>query len=700
MKKAFIIVIAVIGVILVSLIAFIKLYVTPERVKEFVIPAAEQSLNRKVDIGSIDIGLFRGIGLNDFAIREADQKSDFVKFKEFVLKFKLLPLLSKNLVIDELKLVSPEINVRRGKDGRFNFEDIGTKEEGNRVGKENGTGGEGGLPVSLLVQRVSVSDAQFTLSDLLNKLPDVQSSADIDISVKSIDGSDISTEGTVDIRIDKLVMKDPPRAPIKDLNAGLRYALSVNLKTLDIHIDRADLTVQKIPLSVKGDIKKIRSSPEVDVGLSLPKVKAGEIYRLAALFTDLKGLSLSGSMAADVHLAGELKKTEKLKAKGNVQLEQLGITSDKASAVLDGNISFDEKLMNIKLKSVINNNAAEIQGSVRNYMQDQDINLDVHAKEMNLEQVIPAGKPGTEPSEKSAGPSRTSPGREADPPDLKLTARGEVRIDSALYKGLTMSDFHAKYVFKDNRFELPELTAKAGQGTLNMSSSADLSRPGYRYRLSGSVHSLKADEIVNAFFPEARDTIFGTISFNIKMNGAGTLPASIKKNLIADGDFTITDGKITGAKVTKELAQFLNIKELETIRLNKAGGTISIKNSTARLDSLFSSDDLSMDPKGTIGLDETLDLAFNLKLSPRLTDRAMSSKIGTYIKDEEGWGTVPLIVSGTFADPVYAVDVAKAGKKAIEKEIDRYFDKLLDKKGEEKKKELEPMKDLLKGIFR
>jgi AsmA protein len=133
--------------------------------------------------------------------------------------------------------------------------------------------------------------------------------------------------------------------------------------------------------------------------------------------------------------------------------------------------------------------------------------------------------------------------------------------------------------------------------------------------------------------------------------------------------------------------------------LKQAEGTVSLRNGVARIKSVFSSDSFSMNPSGSIGLDETIDLAFDLKLSPHLTDKAMSSKVSKYIKDEGWWGTIPLKISGTFAEPSYTVDLEKAGKRVIKKEVDKYIDKLFDEEDQEEKKELEPLKDLLKGIF-
>ena len=68
MKKFLSITAVVITIIVIAFIALIKIYITPGRVKAFLIPEAEKALNRKVEIGEINISLLKGIGLKDFAI--------------------------------------------------------------------------------------------------------------------------------------------------------------------------------------------------------------------------------------------------------------------------------------------------------------------------------------------------------------------------------------------------------------------------------------------------------------------------------------------------------------------------------------------------------------------------------------------------------------------------------------------------------
>lgn len=699
MKKFLIITAISAAVIIIALTVLIKIFVTPERVKGFVIPTVENALNRKITVGDIDIGLFSGISLNDFAIKEADQKGDFVKCREFVLKFKLLPLLSKRVVIDELRLVSPAIRLERGPDDKFNFESIGKKEAPEALKEEKPDETEG-LPISLTINKIAIHDAKFSLTDSMKKLPDLKSTADINISIKSADKANIFSEGSIDLTLDEIILKKPGEKRIKDLPVNLKYAVNYNLGSKDIRLDKADLKIWELLASIKGDIRNLKTSPEVNISVKIPKVKTAEVQNLAALFADMKGLVLSGEIAADIKLNGEIKKTEALKASGNVTLDKVGITYNEINALLDGNVKFDEALMNIDLKATLDKNTAEIKGSVRDYMKEQKINLNIYSKQLSIDALIPAGKPA---DKVSAGSTKSTPeqsAKEAAPLALKLTADGEIKIDSAVYRNMTMSNFYMKYKFKDNKLTIPKLTASAGKGTLNLNSLVDLSRPGYEYNLSGNINSLHADEIVNTFFPKAKDTVFGLITLNLKMNGSGTLIESIKRNLVADTDFTIKDGKLTGANITKGLAQFLNISELETINLRQANGTVKVRDGIARLESIFSSEDLSMDPKGNIGLNETLDLAFDLKLSPRLTDKAMTSKIGKYIKGDEGWGVIPLKVSGTFAEPSYMVDLEKAGKQVIKKEADKYIDKYFDKQSEERKKELAPVRDLLKEILK
>ena len=129
MKKLLIITGIVFAVIAVTFLVLIKLYITPERVKELVITTSEKSLNRTVNIGEIEVSLFKGIGIKEFVLKEADGKTDFISCEDFILKYKLWPLLSKQVIIEELKMEAPVIHVFKDPEGIYNFESLGVKEK-------------------------------------------------------------------------------------------------------------------------------------------------------------------------------------------------------------------------------------------------------------------------------------------------------------------------------------------------------------------------------------------------------------------------------------------------------------------------------------------------------------------------------------------------------------------------------------------
>ncbi|MBC8412991.1 AsmA family protein, partial [bacterium] len=196
MKKFLLILTVAIAVIAIALTVFIKIYVTPETVKAFVIPLAENALNRKVSVGDLEIGLIKGININDFVIKDIENKGDFARFKNLVLKFQLAPLLSKKIIIDELKLVSPEIHIVRNKDGSYNFDDIGKKTSGTPSGKTEVTE-SADAPLSLLISRIAVKSANFTLKDHMGELPEFKSLTDINLKMQSLSPDEVSASGEI-----------------------------------------------------------------------------------------------------------------------------------------------------------------------------------------------------------------------------------------------------------------------------------------------------------------------------------------------------------------------------------------------------------------------------------------------------------------------------------------------------------------------
>ncbi len=788
MKKILSIIAAVLIIVIITLFILMKMYVTPDSVKRFLIPAAETALNRKVALDKINISLFKGIEITNFSVKEADGTTDFLTSKAFVLKYKFLPLLAKKVVIDELRILSPDIRIVRDRDEKFNFETVGKKQtEAVKEEKKEAKNTEG-LPVSLLVSRLIIDHAGFYFKDDKNDLPEIKGTVDIDTDIKGSAGNSLLSEGSIDLKLEKVLLKSPPKQ-IENISVLLKYAVGLNLPSDSLNIikadltlqdisasitgdikdlqaspqlnidvslnktgtdalmklaglfaelkdislsgdvssetkitgrvdalnaeghlnltkinaiyhdipadidgdikfryspdtvsvDKADLIIQKIPISIEGSVIDIMDTPVLDISISVPDTNAATIQKMAGSFTDLKGISLSGMFGADINLKGRPDKIDTLKAKGSVRLIKMGVTYNKINALFDGALKINEKAIDIDLNTVCGSNMMQIKGTVDSYMKNQNLQLNLYSKKLVIDELLTALHTADMPSDETGRetPQQVpSAAKEPDPVNLTLTAGGEIKIDSAVYQGLTIDNFYMTYKFKDNRLDL-EGTGNAGKGDFDLNTLIDLSKTGYSYTASGKINSLYIEEIVNAFQPKVKDALFGILTTNFKLSGTGTLPHNLKKNLVGDSTFNIKNGKISTVELTKELSRLLKLGELETIEFTKAEGTFNIKNGAAVIDSIFQSDKLAIDPKGNIGLiDETLNLAFNLKLSPSLTGKAMGSGISQYIRDQEGWGTVPLLVTGTLSKPKYKVDVKKVGEKIIDTEINKLMEKL------------------------
>jgi AsmA protein len=192
----------------VGLLIAAKILITPERVRQVVIPRAEEQLNRPVSIGDIDVRLFSGIVISDFRVGSKDEPEDFVSAKSLILRYQFWPLLRGSVIVDEVRLISPDIRVVRNEDGTFNFSDLLDAEERPEpvVVEDDETDGP---PLDLLVKEISISggrlvfidrmvDREYHLTDLMASVTgfSLEQAFPFDLSL-SLNNAPIQINGTL-----------------------------------------------------------------------------------------------------------------------------------------------------------------------------------------------------------------------------------------------------------------------------------------------------------------------------------------------------------------------------------------------------------------------------------------------------------------------------------------------------------------------
>lgn len=275
MKKTAKILSALILLVMVTVVGlsiFVRFYLTDQRLKEMLIPPAEAALARKVSLGDIEVGIFRGITLKDLAIKEADGQTDFIRAKAFVLSYELFPLLRKKLVIGEVRLLEPNLRIVRDANGTFNFETLPFLAEKEPAPPAEPAGkGAAVLPIALTVDQVRVENARLSLVDATRELPEVDLRADIGLTVNlSPDLTTLHYQGNISFEA-ALVhgeLKPTIRGKSNFDTRNLGITADVNLDREQVHID--------------GKVENYRQSPRILLDLSSDDLDLDHLLALTA----------------------------------------------------------------------------------------------------------------------------------------------------------------------------------------------------------------------------------------------------------------------------------------------------------------------------------------------------------------------------------------------------------------------------------
>ena len=164
------VVMAVLVILTVTLVVLANVLITSERVKEALLPLAEENLNRKIDLGDINVSLFSGIEINGLTVYEQDEQEIFIATDLVRLRYQLLPLLAMKVVVDEVRLEKPTIRLVRFHDGQFNFSDLMVSSADQtkktvQTENQNAVENEGSALISLLVSNVLLQDGRLVFLD-------------------------------------------------------------------------------------------------------------------------------------------------------------------------------------------------------------------------------------------------------------------------------------------------------------------------------------------------------------------------------------------------------------------------------------------------------------------------------------------------------------------------------------------------------
>ena len=155
----------------------LKVFVKEDKIRNYIVEYAKTNLNREVSFDSLSFHFF-GLDLNNFKMSEKSTLNDgvFVKSDKLVIDISLMPLLHKEIKINNITLKSLDVNVLRSKEGIFNFDDIvqnfqGSKEDEQKQNNVNTNNNDvNSSSFDLKIDNFNIENANISFKDYMNDM--------------------------------------------------------------------------------------------------------------------------------------------------------------------------------------------------------------------------------------------------------------------------------------------------------------------------------------------------------------------------------------------------------------------------------------------------------------------------------------------------------------------------------------------------
>ena len=246
MKKAIIIIVGILLVIIISAVFILPRLITLDKFKGRIEDSLEASLNREVSLGDISLALWPGIGaeVKDVTIANLAgfSKGDFVRIKSLQVLIQILPLLSGNIEVDKCILTEPRLWIEKNAAGKFNFSDLLEAEK--EVAGEKPIPEEKEIPrfiKGLMVSKAAIDDAEVHYADYSRPGKKGISLEDVDLHLKNI-----SIDRPVELDLSFQLQEVPEKVHVKGTVGPLGKEMDIASSPVTIFLESKDLELKPL----------------------------------------------------------------------------------------------------------------------------------------------------------------------------------------------------------------------------------------------------------------------------------------------------------------------------------------------------------------------------------------------------------------------------------------------------------------------
>jgi AsmA protein len=645
-------------VLIVALLLLVPLLVNLQKYKPAIEKRVTEATGRPCIIGGdLRLSLFPWVGLafSDLHLGNPPgfAEKDLLDVKSFDVKVRLIPLLSKDIQVQRFVLDGVKVVLEKNKQGRGNWEGIGTGPEetipkpAEKRSKEKEP--RAGLPMKTLeVGEFAIANSSILFIDRASGMKQELSNVNLHLRDVSLDRPiHLNLSAVMD---GKPLSLDGQLGPVgKDLGKG-KIPLDISVKAL-----------KEVDLHLKGSLIDPATNKQFDLALEVSP------------FSPRKVMSAIGQpfppSITDPQALNRL--ALKAKLKGNPQ----------SVDVSDGVLELDQSKLDFALKA--------------KDLSRPDVSFNVKLDRIDLDRYLP---PPPSSQEKGAGESKKAEPKKTDyTPLRRLVLEGAVQIGALTVKHAKIEDLHLKVSGKNGIFQLDPVTAKLYQGTLTTKGSVDVSQEMPKTNVHLQVKGVQAGPLLKDL--TEKDFIEGVGNFDTEIGMAGAEPDKIKRSLNGKGELLFRDGAIKGidlaGMVRNVQAAFglaaagerprTDFSEL-SVPYTITDGVASITNAT------LASPLLRVLAAGKANLVEE-------KLDFRVEPKFVGTLKGQGDTKGRGGITVPVKVTGTFSSPKFQPYLKGLVEKRLKKDLLPTLEKRLQ--GNQEGQEAQPApSDTLKGILK
>ncbi|MGI9949407.1 AsmA family protein [Vibrio hyugaensis] len=694
MKKLLLIIAIPVVAILAVVLALI-IFVNPNQFKPLIVEQAQKQTGLELVIeGDISWQFFPSIGFElgrtELRNPQGFSQPNLFKVDAVGVDVSVTPLLSKQLEIGNVTLDGAEFYLETLKDGSKNIDALTkaqtqqAEQTTNTTPKQESATQGSGSDWTINLAGVSISNGYVEIQDKQADSHIKLSDISLNLSQFAFDNwttADFGVKGemneqkfTAQGKADFKLAKGLANYALKDINFDATYADATN------KIDSATIGLDTF---------------EFDKANNLSYALKGE----------------AGGMKLDMKGGGELNVD---KAISKVQLNKLTLNSTFEGDTLPqspmkvdmaSDLSFD--LTKSHLSFVLEKltaNAIALDGKADVTLGDiPKVRFAVHSPNIDLDEFLGLNNQAPAGDKPASGGSKAPTGPEVEP-DLSalktLDVKGDITIDKFKVANAKMEAVKASFSINRGVFDLNSFTSKLYQGTISATAKLDARKSPATYTAKKSIKGIHVQPLL--IDVANNDMLEGTGNIDVNVKGSSLTPTGIKKNLVGTIAINFTDGAVNGINVAQLIrenyARFKGqsldgtdeVKKTDfsamtaTLKLNK--GVVSTDNMKAQ------SPLLRVRGKGKANyLNETVDFTISTSVVGSL--EGQGGKNIDELKDI----TIPINVSGKWAEPKFKLVFDDVLKQKAQKEIDRGVEKLTDKIKDEKTKEA--VDGLLKGLF-